>query len=80
MKGAMRPPAIVVGHILPQHTPKMPLIDDDQMIQTLSAQRAYHSFGDSVRLGCLDRGEYGFNAQPGCPWVEAAAIASVAVT
>ncbi len=47
----MRPTIVVVADILPQNGPKMPLVDDDQVIQALSAECAYYSFGDGVRLG-----------------------------
>ena len=75
----MRPTIVVVAGILLQNGAKMPLVDDDQMIQALSSKSAYHSFGDGVRLGSPDRGEYGFDAQPGCPWIEAPTIAAVSV-
>ena len=75
----MRSPVVVVGLVLPQHGTKVPLIDDDHMIQALSAKCAYHSFGDRVRLGCPDRGQYGFDAQPSCPCIEAPTIAAVAI-
>ena len=67
----MRPAIVVVGDILPQNGAKMPLVDNDQMIHAFSAERAYHSFGDCVRLGGPDRGEYSFDAQPSCSWIEA---------
>jgi hypothetical protein len=51
----MRPTIVVVADILPQNGPKMPLVDDDQVIQALSAECAYHAFGDGVRLGSPDR-------------------------
>ena len=65
----MRSPVVVVGFVLPQHGADVPLVDDDQVIQALSAECAYYSFGDGVRLGSSDRGEYGFDAQPSCPWI-----------
>ena len=75
----MRPAIVVVGDILPQNGTKMPLVDDDQVIQALSAECAYHSFGDGVRLGSSDRGDYGFDAQSSCPWIEAPSIAAIAI-
>ena len=74
-----RPTIVVVADILPQNGPKMPLVDDDQVIQALSAECAYHSFGDRVRLGCPDRGEYGFDTQPSCPCIDAPTLAAVAI-
>jgi hypothetical protein len=79
MKGSMRPTIVVVADILQQNGAKMPLVDDDHMIQALSAKSAYHSFGDGVRLGSPDRREYGFDAQSSCPWIEATTIAAVAI-
>ena len=57
----------------------MPLVDDDHVIQTLSAECAYYPFGDGVRLRGPDRGEYRFDAQPSSPWIEAPSIAAVAI-
>ncbi len=67
----MRPTIVVVGDILHQNGSKMPLVDNDHVIQTLPAERTYHTFGDCVRFGRPDRREYGFDAQPSCPWIEA---------
>ena len=75
----MRSPVVVVGLVPPQHGAEVPLVDDDQLIQALSAECAYHAFGDGVRLGGPDRGEYGFDAQPSCPCIEAPTVAAVAV-
>ena len=75
----MRPAIVVVGDILPQNGAKMPLVDNDHVIQALSAECAYYSFGNGVRLGSPDRSEYRFDAQPSCPWIEAPSIAAVAL-
>ena len=75
----MRPTIVVVGDILPQNGTKMPLVDNDYMIEALSAECANYSFGDGVRLGSPDRGEYGFDAQPSCPWIETPTKAAVAI-
>ena len=75
----MRPAIVVVGDILPQNGAKMPLVDNDHVIQALSAERAYYPFGDGVRLGSSNRGEYSFDAQPSCPRIEAPTIAAVAI-
>ena len=75
----MRPTIVVVGDILPQNGAEVPLVDNDHVIQTLSAKRAYYPFGDGVRLRGSDRGEFGFDAQPSCPWIEAPTIAAVAI-
>ncbi len=42
---------VVVLHELGQHGPKMPLVEDDEMVETLSAQGRDHSLRDSVGLG-----------------------------
>ena len=75
----MRPAIVVVGDILPQNGAKVPLVDNDHVIQALSTERAYYPFGDGVRFGSPNRGEYRFDDQPSCPWIEAPAIAAVAI-
>jgi hypothetical protein len=62
------------------HLSQVPLIDDSQMVQALSAQRAYHSSGYGVGLGRLDRGKYGPNGKSGCSGVEVPSIVAVAIT
>jgi hypothetical protein len=46
----MGPRAIIVLDVLPQHRPQMPLVDDDQEVQTLSPQ----STGVRTELAQLD--------------------------
>ena len=41
---------VVVSHPLPQNESKMPFIQEDQPIQTLSTDGADHSFAERVRL------------------------------
>ena len=47
----MRSTIVVVGDILPQNGAKVPLVDNDHVIQALSTERAYYPFGDGVRFG-----------------------------
>ena len=75
----MRSAIVVVGDILPQNGAKVPLVDNDHVIQALSTECAYYPFGDGVRFGSPNRGEYGFDAQPSCPWIEVPSIAAVAI-
>lgn len=79
-QGAMRSPAVVIRAVLAQHGEQMPLIDDDEVIQTLSPQRADHAFGDGVGLGSVNWCEQGLNAHQRRLGIEAAAIAAVAIT
>ncbi len=51
----MRPLLVVVLHELGQHGPKMLLVKDDEMVETLSAQGPDHSLRDGVGLWCMDR-------------------------
>ena len=60
----MRPTIVVVGDILPQNGAKVPLVNNDHVIQALSTECAYYPFGDGVRFGSPNRGEYRFDAQP----------------
>ncbi len=79
IQGAVRPSCVVVGHVLAQHTAKVALVENDEVIEALSAEGADDPFGDGVRFGSSDRSENGFDAQPSCPGGEAPAIAAVAV-
>ena len=65
---AVRPRTIVVGCVLPQNPSQVLLIDDDDMVQALSAQGAYHSFRHGVGLGPLHRGQYGLDGKSSCAW------------
>src|SRR5438876_9739870 len=51
----MRLLLVVVLHELGQHGPKMLLVDDDEMVKTLSAQGPDHSLRDGVGLWRVDR-------------------------
>ena len=46
----MRPFTVVVPHEFCQHRPKMLLVQDDDMVKTLSAQGPDHSLRDGVHL------------------------------
>jgi hypothetical protein len=48
----MRPPVVVVCHVLAEHPDQVSLIDDYEVIEALSAQCAYYPFGNRVRLWC----------------------------
>src|SRR6266545_7408522 len=51
----MRTLLVVVLHELGQHGPKMPLVEDDEMVETLSSQGPDQSLRDSVGLWRVDR-------------------------
>ena len=51
----MRPLLVVVLHELGQHGPKMLLVEDDGMAETLSAHGPDHSLRDGVGLWRVDR-------------------------
>jgi hypothetical protein len=44
----MRPVAVVVDQVLVQHPAQMGLVDDEDPVQELSAERADHPFADRV--------------------------------
>jgi hypothetical protein len=73
----MRPPVVVVCHVLAEHPDQVSLIDDYEVIEALSAQCASYPFGNRVRLWCSDGGQYDIDAEPGCSWVEAPSVAAV---
>ena len=51
IKGAVRPMSVVVLHVYPQHAFEVASADDEQSIQTLSAQAAEPALHNRVRLG-----------------------------
>ena len=56
---------VVVLDVLDEHGAEVTLVDEDHMIQALSADRANEPFGDGIRArrpeGCSDAGD----PQPG---------------
>ena len=66
LEGKMRPGAIVVPAVVRKDSAEMPLVEDDYVVQTLSAQRS----NESLRVGVLPRGARGnrhlMEAEPVC--------------
>jgi len=56
-KAAVRAVPIVVLHIGPQDTNKLPAADDEQLVKTLSAHGTDPPFGNGVGVGRLHRCE-----------------------
>jgi hypothetical protein len=54
-EGAVRPGGVVVLQVLGQHPSQVVLIDDQQPVEDLPAQRADDPFADRVRPGRLRR-------------------------
>ena len=52
-KSAVRPGCVVMAQVLGQHLAQMVLIDDQQPVEELPAQRTYDPFADGVRSWCL---------------------------
>ena len=69
---------IVVGCVLLQDEPKVPLVDDE-VVQTLTPQGADETLGDGVRLGCLVGGEQRLDAERGGTGDAGAAVAAAAI-
>jgi hypothetical protein len=44
-------PLVKIGLVLRQHSPQMPLVQDDQLIQAFFPNRSYPTLGDSIRIG-----------------------------
>ena len=55
LEGKMRPGAIGVPAVVRKDSAEMPLVEDDNVFQTLSAQRSK----ESLRVGVLPRGARG---------------------
>src|SRR5947207_8708559 len=53
----MRPCRIVVVGILPQHATQVSLVRDQDLVEAFSADRAYPTLGDSIRIGGTKRGQ-----------------------
>ena len=75
----MRTCAIVVESVLGQDRAQVALVEDDQMVEALAAQRADQALGDRVRLGRVHRREDRLDADPGSARDEGAAVAAVAI-
>ena len=41
---------VVVPDVLAHHAAEMPLVDHNQMVEALAAERPNHAFGDGVRI------------------------------
>src|SRR5260221_14293020 len=54
----MRPRSVVITRVLGEHTPQMPLAQNEQVIQTLLADRANPALRHRVRLRRLERREH----------------------
>lgn len=53
---AGRPGLIVVSYILDQDTPQMARVEDEQVIETRVANRAYRAFSKGIGIGRVIRG------------------------
>jgi len=54
-EGTVRPGSVVVQQVLGQHPAQVLLIDDQQPVEDLPAQRADHPFADRIRPWSLRR-------------------------
>jgi hypothetical protein len=75
----MRTVGVVVGHELPEHGPQVPLVEDDQVVQTLPSQGAHDSFRDGVRPGRPHGREQGLDARSAGPRHEVSPVDGVPI-
>ena len=75
----MRPLLVVELHELGQHGPKMLLVEDDEMVETLSAQGPDRSLRDGVGLWRVDRRGDGVDADTSSARPKSAAVDGVAI-
>src|SRR5207245_2771129 len=71
---------VVVSHVLGEYAQQLPRVEDDQVVEALSAQGADPTLSDGVRLGRLDRREQASDPQSRRPRDEVAMVTAVAVT
>ena len=75
----VRSHVVVVRDVLAQHRPQMPLVHEDQVVETLAPERFDNTLGDGVRLRRADRREDRLDPDPSRFADEVAAIRAVAV-
>jgi hypothetical protein len=78
-KAPMRPIPVVVGSEFIEHLPEVPLIDDDEVVETVGANGPHDPLGKRVRLGRLRRGSHPGNAQSGQPLVKVPTVIRVPI-
>src|SRR6516165_1216004 len=61
LQGLMRARIVIIVQVIPQDSPQLVFTDDDQMIETLSANRADYAFGVWILEGRSRRGWRLFN-------------------
>jgi len=76
---AVWPRSVVVRRVFHQDEPEVPLVHNDQVVQTLPSQRPDEALGDRVRLRCLHRRQDGLDADPGGARDEGGTVATVTV-
>ena len=76
----MRLSAVAVGHVLPEQSAEMRLVEHNQTVETLAADRPDHQFSERVRLTCRDRCQHGLDPDRPCSLCEVTVVAPVAVS
>ena len=76
----MRPGLVVMADEVAQHMSQVPFVQDDDVVEALSAEGADQTFSNSVRLRCGYWREHRLDADTSRPSDEVAAIATVAIT
>jgi hypothetical protein len=64
LKGLMRARIVIIVQVIPQDSAQLVFTDDDQIIETLSANLADDAFGVWILEGRSWRGDHLFNPHP----------------
>jgi len=56
VQSKMRPGPVIVGKLRPEDAPKMRLVQDDDVVETLSSDRADHALDERILPGTRRRG------------------------
>ena len=75
----MRSILVVVGDELGEDRPEVLLVEDDQVVEALAAERPDHPFRDSIRFRRPNRGADGVDADASGALAEVAAIDRIAI-
>ena len=75
----MCPFQVVVPDELGENRPQMPLVEDDELVQTFSAERPDDSFDDGIRPRARYRRGDGIDADSSGPLAEVASVHRVVI-
>ncbi len=76
----MRSHPVVVTDVFMENAPQVALVEDDDVVQALTAQRSDHPLREGVRVGRPHRREHRLDSHTGRLWDEVPAVAAVPVS